>query len=234
MGKSENEVYSHVFGYIPLTCWIVVIIPFNESIKIFAGFIIICLAGGIAYYISSKSQEAEEDNQIADKELKLVPQIFGWTTAMFYYEENTVTELILYNDNAIKNKKELYSLLENINAIIDENIQIPNTKNIEHIAVKHVYEDKLHLSAIDDDKLARLLVDRAKNLDRSFVQNLYNQFRTIQLCNRNRKAGTLSLGIFLTSDEAKVTIKNAINLFKTILLANAFYECGPQLGPQAL
>ncbi|KAF0467423.1 hypothetical protein F8M41_026017 [Gigaspora margarita] len=56
----------------------------NKSIKIFARFIIICLAGGIAYYISSKSQGTEENNQIANEELKLVPQIFGWTAAMFY------------------------------------------------------------------------------------------------------------------------------------------------------
>ncbi|CAG8501903.1 11861_t:CDS:2 [Dentiscutata erythropus] len=61
---------------------------FNEFIKIFSGFIIICLAGGIAYYFSSRSQGAEEDSQNVDQDIKLLPQIFGWTAAMFYCKKS--------------------------------------------------------------------------------------------------------------------------------------------------
>ncbi|CAG8695424.1 3558_t:CDS:2, partial [Scutellospora calospora] len=173
---------------------------------------------------------------------------------------------------------------------------------------------KLHLSASDDNELAHLLADRAKNPDGGFLWHLYNQFHITQLGNRNGKGmfdqlqemvnqynesnngkailqiynsttstpfilcivtsliarvhekirqagelcyldasaafdplntsisllytscmvGALPLGIFLTSDEAEVTIENAINLLKTILPANAFYGRGPEIGPKVI
>jgi hypothetical protein len=179
---------------------------------------------------------------------------------------------------------------------------------------RHIYEDKLHLSASDDVELSHLLADRAKNPDGGFLRHLYYQFRATQLGDKNGKGmfdrlqdmviqynnsnsgkavlqmynstthtpfilcivtglmrrvhekihqagelcyfdasaafdslntsisllytscsiGALPLGLFLTSDEAEITIENAINLLKTILPENAFYGRGPQLGPKVI
>ena len=42
-------------------------------------------------------------------------------------------------------------------------------------SARHKNEDILHLSALHDDELARLLVDHAKNPDGAFLRNLYYQ-----------------------------------------------------------
>lgn len=55
---------------------------------------------------------------------------------------------------------------------------------------------------------------------------------SISLLYTSCAAGALPLGLFLTSDEAEVTIENAINLLKTILPGNAFYNRGINLGPE--
>ncbi|CAG8806878.1 15919_t:CDS:2, partial [Gigaspora margarita] len=67
-------------------------------------------------------ESAEPCNQVLDIEIVVFLDSFIdriEITDKNENEENTVTELILCNDNAIK---------ENVNAIIDENIQIPNTE----------------------------------------------------------------------------------------------------------
>ncbi|CAG8647974.1 29325_t:CDS:2, partial [Racocetra persica] len=52
---------------------------FKTFLKIFAGFFIICLIGGIAYFFSSRSQRKTENDQSIELEMKLMPQIFGWS-----------------------------------------------------------------------------------------------------------------------------------------------------------
>ncbi len=47
-------------------------------------------------------------------------------------------------------------------------------------------------------------------------------------------AGVLPLGLFITSDELEVTIERIINLLKKILLKNAFFGRGPDVGPQTI
>ncbi|CAG8538405.1 36199_t:CDS:2 [Gigaspora margarita] len=60
----------------------------------------------------------------------------------------------------------------------------------------------------------------------------FDQLNTsITLLYTNCAAGALPLGIFLTSDESDVTIKNALNLLKEILPDSSFYGRGSQLGP---
>ncbi|CAG8494977.1 9363_t:CDS:2, partial [Cetraspora pellucida] len=54
---------------------------FKTFLKIFSGFFAICLIGGLAYIISSQTK-TEYDQTI---ELKLLPQIFGWSGAMCYF-----------------------------------------------------------------------------------------------------------------------------------------------------
>ena len=41
---------------------------------------------------------------------------------------------------------------------------------------------------------------------------------------------TLSLTLFITSDEFEITLEKAINLLKTILPSYAFFGCDPQVG----
>ncbi|CAG8694438.1 4512_t:CDS:2, partial [Racocetra persica] len=50
---------------------------FKQFLKVFAGFFVICLIGGLAYIISSQTKT--EYNQSDELELKLLPQIFGWS-----------------------------------------------------------------------------------------------------------------------------------------------------------
>ena len=44
--------------------------------------------------------------------------------------------------------------------------------------------------------------------------------------------GALSLGLFITSDELKITLKKALNLLKSILLLYAFFRHRPQISPK--
>ncbi|CAG8833299.1 26608_t:CDS:2, partial [Gigaspora margarita] len=123
--------------------------------------------------------------------------------------------------------------------------------SIGHTAAtaRHTYEDKLHLSASNDDEL---------NPDGGFLRHLYSQFRLALLGDRNGKGmferlqemvdeyNSMNSGkavlqiydsikrVFLTSDEAEVTIENTINLLKTMLPDNAFYRHGPQVGPKVI
>jgi hypothetical protein len=45
-------------------------------------------------------------------------------------------------------------------------------------------------------------------------------------------ARALPLGLFITSDESKITLEKALNLLKTILPQHAFYRRGPHVGPK--
>ncbi|CAG8555144.1 2807_t:CDS:2, partial [Cetraspora pellucida] len=51
---------------------------FKPFLKTLAGLFVICLIGGLAYLISYQTKT--EYNQNTDLELKLLPQIFGWST----------------------------------------------------------------------------------------------------------------------------------------------------------
>ncbi|KAF0388210.1 PQ-loop-domain-containing protein [Gigaspora margarita] len=55
----------------------------NQFWKILIGFVGVCLAGVIMYYISTlfRNNEASKDDQ---QKLELLPQIFGWCSAMLY------------------------------------------------------------------------------------------------------------------------------------------------------
>ncbi|CAG8692047.1 5619_t:CDS:2 [Cetraspora pellucida] len=56
---------------------------FNPFLKTLAGLFVICLIGGIAYLISYQTET--KYNQNTDLELKLLPQIFGWSSATCYF-----------------------------------------------------------------------------------------------------------------------------------------------------
>ncbi|CAG8651955.1 6768_t:CDS:2, partial [Scutellospora calospora] len=169
----------------------------------------------------------------------------------------------LYVD--INTKEDALSWLNNFQEISKTTMRMETQKqyidlfSIGHIAAttRHIYKDKLHLSASDDDELVYFLADRAKNLDRGFLRHLYHQFclmrrvyekilEASELCYLNASAafdllntsisllytncsvGALLLEIFLTLNEAKVTIENTINLLKTIPPNNAFSGHGSQ------
>ncbi|CAB4443023.1 unnamed protein product [Rhizophagus irregularis] len=44
-------------------------------------------------------------------------------------------------------------------------------------------------------------------------------------------AGTLPLGVLITSDESEIILEKVLNLLKMILPSYTFYGCGPQVGP---
>ncbi|CAG8849399.1 7861_t:CDS:2, partial [Racocetra persica] len=70
---------------------------------------------------------------------------------------------------------------------------------------KHIYEDKLHLSATNNDEFIHLLADQIKNPDSNFLQHLYNQFCLAQLGDRNGK------GIFEQLQEMVIKYNNTNN-----------------------
>ncbi|CAG8719968.1 9489_t:CDS:2 [Cetraspora pellucida] len=53
----------------------------KEFLEILIGLVGVCVAGVIMYYISTLFRKDEKDDQ---HDMKLLPQIFGWCSAIFY------------------------------------------------------------------------------------------------------------------------------------------------------
>ncbi|PKY55713.1 hypothetical protein RhiirA4_475356 [Rhizophagus irregularis] len=118
----------------------------------------------------------------------------------------------------------------------------------------YFYEDELHISAENDQKLLEMLADRAINPDYGYIVRLFQKYRDNMLGSRNgskmfeclaevienlmcrvheripqgvvQLVDALPLGVLITSDESEVILEKALKLLKTILSSYSFYGRG--------
>ncbi|CAG8727196.1 2120_t:CDS:2, partial [Cetraspora pellucida] len=56
----------------------------KQSLEILIGLVGVCVAGVIMYYISTLFRNNEKDGKDGQQHMELLPQIFGWCSAMLY------------------------------------------------------------------------------------------------------------------------------------------------------
>ena len=78
--------------------------------------------------------------------------------------------------------------------------------------------------------------ERIRQIDEICYIDIFVSFESlntlIMLLYTSCIADALPLGLFITSDELKITFKKAINMLKTILFDHVFFSCKQNLGSQ--
>ncbi|CAG8736886.1 32299_t:CDS:2 [Gigaspora margarita] len=95
------------------------------------------------------------------------------------------------------------------------------------------YKYSLYLQANSKKKLIQLLADCRQNPNYEYILHLFEQYRDNYLGGQNSLcAGALPLGIIIILDELEITLKKGLDFLKELFLLYAFFEHGPDIGPQ--